>query len=76
MLLHGSINSLSWIHRSLLLTCRSLLGSLSNVSVQYVGRVQNKAADTVAKSARSYVSTMQWWYTPPYVIKFLFRRLL
>ncbi|XP_026459519.1 uncharacterized protein LOC113360198 [Papaver somniferum] len=57
--LYGSINSVSWIDKSLLLACCGLLNNLCNVSVQYVGRVQNKAADTLAKFARSYVSSMQ-----------------
>lgn len=74
--LYGSINSVSWIDKSLLLACCGLLNNLYNVSVQYVGRVQNKAADTLAKSARSYVSSMKWWYTPPAFIKFLFRMSL
>lgn len=61
--LGGSVNNVSWIDRSLLFECVSLLYSLSNVTVRYIRRMNNKAADQLAKFARCQVCNIQWWYT-------------
>ncbi|XP_026410952.1 uncharacterized protein LOC113306204 [Papaver somniferum] len=67
--LGGSVNNVSWIDRSLLFECVSLLHSLSNMTIRYIHRVHNKAAGQLAKFARCQFCNIQWWYTLPVVLQ-------